>query len=175
MIQRLRGFFRLGVRQVAEREPAVGQRRLVLTRSCLIAAFDLLRAWGERNHEGIVYLLGKTDITSTVAVAAIAPEAQTTYGSFEVSTRAMARIVRVAARLGLQVVGQVHTHPGEAYHSEGDLEGMRNRYGGYVSLVLPRYGAGVPTLEKASILMCSESGEQEIGASEVSVVEAEVA
>jgi proteasome lid subunit RPN8/RPN11 len=83
------------------------------------------------------------------------PTATTTAGSFNVSAIAMATVVRSAANLGLAVVGQVHTHPRQAFHSEGDFDGMRIRYPGYVSIVLPNYGRLFPKWTGAEILMCA--------------------
>ena len=59
---------------------------------------------------------------------------------------------------GLQVVGQLHTHPGEAHHSAGDLEGMRIRYPGYFSIVVPDYGSQLPSFKHAHILMWTPDG-----------------
>jgi proteasome lid subunit RPN8/RPN11 len=63
----------------------------------------------------------------------------------------MARGVRAATNLGLQVVAQVHTHPSIAYHSDGDVEGARIRYPGYGSIVLPDYGRSLPRLDDAAV------------------------
>jgi proteasome lid subunit RPN8/RPN11 len=106
-----------------------------------------------RGHEGVAYVLGQTDGTVTLAIAAVRPEAITTLGSFSISAPAMAKVVRTAMKAGLQVVGQVHTHPGKAYHSDGDVEGARIVYGGFVSVVLPDYGRRLPTLDGAAIYM----------------------
>lgn len=106
-----------------------------------------------RGHEGVAYVLGQTDGTVTLAIAAVRPEAVTTPGSFSISAPAMAKVVRTAMKAGLQVVGQVHTHPGKAYHSDGDVEGARGVYGGFVSVVLPDYGRRLPTLDGAAIYM----------------------
>lgn len=120
--------------------------RIVISEACLAALSECLAPEIRKGHEGIAYLLGQTDGATTVAVAAIRPDAQTTRGSFNVGTPAMARVVRAAVDRGLQVVGQVHTHPGDAYHSEGDDEGARIAFTGYVSLVLPDYGRNLPAL-----------------------------
>jgi proteasome lid subunit RPN8/RPN11 len=112
----------------------------------------LIRSQRER-HEGIAYLLGRTDGAVTLAVGVFAPDAQTTPGSFHVPTRAMVSCMQAATRLELQVVAQVHTHPGQAYHSDGDVEGAKIRYPGYVSLVLPDYGRHLPTLAGAAVYL----------------------
>ncbi|MGF6311903.1 proteasome lid subunit RPN8/RPN11 [Bradyrhizobium sp. i1.8.4] len=103
-----------------------------------------------QRHEGIAYLLGRSDGSVTLAVAVFAPEALTTSGSFHVQTRAMISCMSAAARFELQVVAQVHTHPGHAYHSDGDVEGAKIRYPGYVSIVLPDYGRHLPLLAGAA-------------------------
>lgn len=120
--------------------------RLVLTEACIMGVHDCLLPEIRRGHEGITYLLGQSNGTTTIAVAAARPDARTTRGSFQVDAPAMARIVRAAVNVGLQVVGQIHTHPGKAYHSDGDDEGARIAFTGYVSLVLPEYGRHLPAL-----------------------------
>jgi hypothetical protein len=120
--------------------------KLLLTRSCLDAMQAGLAPNMRRNQEGIIYLLGRTDGTVTLAVAVFRPQAHTTPGSFQVAAIALAPCVTVASDLSLQVVGQVHTHPGEAFHSGGDVEGARIRYAGYASVVIPNYGRRLPAL-----------------------------
>ena len=124
--------------------------KLLVTAGALDDLMTALMQSQRLRHEGVAYLLGRTDGTVTLAVAVFAPEAQTTAGSFHVQTRAMASCTRAAARFELQVVAQVHTHPGRAYHSDGDVEGAKIRYPGYASLVLPEYGRHLPSLAGAA-------------------------
>lgn len=136
--------------------PCSGVRRfppapkLLLTRECLRAIQAGLAPEIQRGHEGIVYLLGRTDGTVTLAVAVFRPQARTTPGSFDVSATAMAPCMTAASDHHLQVVGQLHTHPSQAYHSDGDVEGARIRYAGYVSVVIPDYGRRLPSLSGAA-------------------------
>jgi hypothetical protein len=67
----------------------------------------------------------------------------------------MAACVAAAGRFEMQVVGQLHTHPGQAYHSDGDVEGARIRYPGYLSIVLPMYGSFLPSFRGAAIYLCT--------------------
>jgi len=106
-----------------------------------------------RRHEGIVYLIGQTNGRVSLAASVFAPRASTTRGSFHVSAVDMGPIIEAASDAGLQVVGQLHTHPGAAYHSEGDEEGAHIRFDGYVSIVLPNYGVLLPTFRDAAIFM----------------------
>lgn len=107
----------------------------------------------KQGREGIAYMLGLSNGTTTLIVSIIRPEAQTTQGSFKVSSPAMAQVVRKSASLGLHVVGQAHTHPVDAYHSKGDIEGARIAYKGYVSIVLPYYGRLLPELDGMAAYM----------------------
>jgi proteasome lid subunit RPN8/RPN11 len=131
--------------------PQIVRPRVVLTDACLAGIANGLRDTTSACHEGVVYLLGRTDGETTLVLTAIRPAARTTRGSFEVNSAAMARVVRSAADLALHIVGQVHTHPGGAAHSDGDVAGARIRYPGYVSIVLPDYGRRLPRLDGAAI------------------------
>jgi proteasome lid subunit RPN8/RPN11 len=63
----------------------------------------------------------------------------------------MARVVALATELDLQVVGQVHTHPHLAGHSDGDEDGANIKFDGFVSIVVPDYGAHLPSLENSAV------------------------
>lgn len=125
---------------------AISDRCMQEIQACI--STDLIR-----RHEGVCYLLGRADGSTTTICAAIRPEAVTTPGSFHVDSVAMATVVRAAARRHLQVIGQLHTHPGAAYHSEGDERGARIRYKGYISIVLPNYGRHLPDLRGAAVFV----------------------
>lgn len=144
---------RLFARKPAFRPGPPAPPRLILTEPCVAALQSCMEPEIRKGHEGIAYLLGQSDGTTTLIAAAIRPQARTTRGSFAVASPAMAQIVRSAVSLCLQVVGQVHTHPGKAYHSEGDEEGARIAYSGYVSIVLPDYGRRLPALDGAATYM----------------------
>ena len=124
--------------------------KLILTQSCLEALQVALTPSRQMQHEGIAYLLGRTDGTVTLATTVFAPAAHTTRGSFHVEPRAMAACMQAAAEYELQIVAQVHTHPGEAYHSDGDVEGAKIRYPGYASVHMPNYGIHLPSFSGAA-------------------------
>lgn len=145
--------------------------KVLMTQACLDALKTSLDPEICKGHEGIAYLLGRTDGTVTLAVTAFRPEAKTSPGSFFVEPVVMANCVRAAARYGLQIVTQVHTHPGAAYHSAGDIEGARIRYSGYSSIVLPNYGRRLPSLDGAAVyFFFRPEGWIELSASDISVI-----
>jgi hypothetical protein len=144
--------------------------RLILTEACVLALCECLNPEIRRGHEGIAYLVGRSDSIATLAIAAMRPDAQTTEGGFYVGTAAMAQIVRAAATRALQVVGQVHTHPRQAFHSGGDEEGAKIAYSGYVSLVLPDYGRHLPAFDQAALFMFRNGAFVEINPSDFSII-----
>jgi proteasome lid subunit RPN8/RPN11 len=127
--------------------------KILLTEECVTALRVGLDPSRARRHEGVVYLLGRTDGTTVLAVSVFAPTARTTAGSFFVDTRSMALCAELAGRYELQIVAQVHTHPGTAFHSDGDVEGAKIRYPGFASVVLPDYGARLPSFEGAAVYL----------------------
>ena len=131
----------------------IEEQRLVLTQASLIGLRSAMEPKTRKNEEAIAYLLGKSTASETLIVSVVRPVANTTPGSFSVTAAAMATVVRCAVNAGLQVAGQAHTHPGKAYHSQGDDEGARIAYDGYVSLVFPNYGKDLPSLTGAAAYM----------------------
>jgi proteasome lid subunit RPN8/RPN11 len=126
------------------------QPQLIITESALHAMKENLAPEIAKGHEGIAYLFGQTDGETTIVIGAIRPQALTTRGSFDVPSVAMTKVVRKANDTGLQVVGQIHTHPGQAYHSDGDIDGARIAYNGFISIVVPDYGRHLPSLVGAA-------------------------
>lgn len=145
--------------------------RVVVTAEGMTAITNGLATERAARHEGIVYLLGVVDGSVTLIVGAIRPTARTTAGSFEVSSRSMALVVRTASNAGLYVVGQLHSHPGPAYHSEGDELGAQIRFPGFTSIVVPCYGDTLPDLTGAAVFVIDEDGEfQERDVTDVTVL-----
>jgi proteasome lid subunit RPN8/RPN11 len=144
--------------------------KLLLMQSCLDAVAHGLEPEISKGHEGIVYLLGRTDGMTALATTVFRPDAITAPGSFRVEPRAMAACVQAAGEHELQVAGQLHTHPGGAFHSDGDVEGARIRYPGYVSVVLPDYGRRLPSLSGMAAYMWRSGGWQQLASEDVIVI-----
>ena len=135
---------------------------VVMTTQCRDQLTEQLRGSVRRGHEGIVYFVGLTTGSITLALSSMAPEADATAGSVDVSAVELGKVIRSAAMSELQVVGQLHTHPCGAHHSDGDLTGMRIRHPGYFSIVVPNYGAQLPSFKDAHTLMWTPEGFREV-------------
>jgi hypothetical protein len=122
----------------------------LLTQDCMDRICECIEPFAQNRHEGIAYIYGRTDGYTTLAIGAIRPDAATTRGSFSVSSVEMARMVKGIRQRGLQLICQLHTHPGQAYHSDGDVDGLKLVCNGYVSIVLPDYGAHLPSFKEAA-------------------------
>lgn len=104
----------------------------------------VLRESGSRgeSHEGIVYWAGRRIGNECFITTLMAPAAQTTYGSFNTSSAANAKVIMYLAKSGLELIGQVHSHPGPYVdHSDGDDERALMPYEGFYSVVVPIYAS----------------------------------
>ena len=159
MISKIRNLFRR--RNTLPAAPAQVYT-VALTRQCLREVMQGMESATQRSHEGIAYIIGLTTGTTTIAASARFPNAATTRGSFDVGSEEIAKIVSEVTKSNLQVVGQIHTHPVDAFHSQGDLKGMRIKHPGYFSMVLPKYGSLLPSLKSTHTLMWDGHKFQEI-------------
>ena len=92
-------------------------------------------------HEGVAYWAGRCSSAGPIITTCIAPAAKTTLDSFETSPYTNARVVAYLAGVDLELVGQVHSHPGSFVgHSHGDDERALMPYEGFLSIVVPHYG-----------------------------------
>lgn len=91
-------------------------------------------------HEGIVYWAGVPNEQVWIVTTVIIPDARTSAGSFHVSARANADVIGFIADNHIQLLGQVHSHPGiYVGHSGGDIDGALMPYEGFISIVVPNY------------------------------------
>jgi proteasome lid subunit RPN8/RPN11 len=131
----------------------------------------LLRESGteEEAHEGIVYWAGRRAANETFVMTCLAPAAATTYGSFRTSSEANACVVVALSAAGLELLGQVHSHPGSSVgHSHGDDENALMPYEGFLSVVVPDYARqGMTPLQICGVHLFEGSKFRRLGKSEV--------
>lgn len=104
-------------------------------------------------HEGIAYWAGRRAGNEAFITTCIAPAALTTSGSFDTTAQSNARVVMYLANAGLELIGQVHSHPGGFVgHSHGDDRRALMPYDGFLSLVVPNYaGRGMRPLTMCGV------------------------
>jgi proteasome lid subunit RPN8/RPN11 len=128
---------------------------ILVCKSVIVQTERVLRKSGTASeaHEGVAYWAGKRLASDAIVTTCIAPLANTSYGSFETSAATNARVVMYLAKVGLELLGQVHSHPGPFIdHSEGDDERALMPYEGFFSIVVPYYSrAGMRPLTKCGV------------------------
>jgi hypothetical protein len=125
--------------------PAVG--RLLVADQVLAPTQAALQASSgqHRSHEGLVFWLGLTTETDTLVLSVAAPPTEHYADGVFVSEPAVAATARAARTLGLGLVAQVHSHPGDdTRHSDGDDRLILMPFEGMFSLVVANYGHGSP-------------------------------
>ncbi len=76
-----------------------------------------------------------------------------------VDSNEMYRINVELYKSGLRLIGQVHSHPADAYHSDTDNEHAIANTIGCLSLVVPDFGAGEFNLANTAVYRMGASGE----------------
>jgi len=139
--------------------------------SLLDRTVDILRQSGARGrpHEGVAYWAGRRAGHECFITTCIAPTAKTTYGSFDTSSHANAKVVMYLAAAGLELLGQVHSHPGACVdHSDGDDEYALMPYEGFLSVVVPHHGRrGMRPLTMCGVHVFERSRFRRLGSSEI--------
>lgn len=123
--------------------PAVG--RLLLADQVVAPTRAALQASSgqHRNHEGLVFWLGRTVGDDTLVVAVAVPPTEHRPDGVFVDEVAVAATTRAARAAGLGLVGQVHSHLGhDTRHSDGDDQLILMPFDGMFSLVVADYGHG---------------------------------
>lgn len=129
--------------------------RFEVSVSVIDAAERLLPTFrgADGDHEGILFLLGVERPSATLYLSVAAPEAEHDPGRVHVRREGVLAVARVARRLGLGVLGQIHSHPGSwTEHSLGDDAMVLMPFEGMLSIVVPHYGHfGLRPLESLGV------------------------
>lgn len=124
------------------------------------ATLTHLRDCGRRGVEGMVLWAGKVSDRTASVDEAIVPRQDgrvTDHGLIvTVSGDELHRINVVLYRTGRRLIGQVHSHPGRAYHSEVDDEHAIATEVGAFSIVVPDFAAGAYDLRDYAIYRLHE-------------------
>lgn len=110
----------------------------------IAATLSVLRQFGAHEREGLVLWIGEVAQDRACVTRAIVPDQQPIkeekgVGYF-VDGMTLFELNRKLADSGMRLIAQVHSHPGEAYHSEADDRYAIVTADGGLSLVVPDFG-----------------------------------
>jgi len=147
-----------------------GSERLRVAGEILPATFMLLRDCGRGESECAVYWTGPGSDHTVDAVEHPA-HTRSPFG-YEVQSKWLTDFWKQLAATRRSVKAQVHTHPGQAFRSASDDCWPIVSQAGFISIVLPDFAAGRPTLDDAWIGVILNDGHWQrlASASEVLVV-----
>lgn len=125
--------------------------------------YEFMRDVGELGCEGLVLLVGKAS-ESVFEVTDVWVPIQRVHRSEDgvgvvVDAEELHRINVALYSAGLELVGQVHSHPTDAYHSHTDDEFAIANTVGAISIVVPDFAAGAFQLEDCAVYRLASSGE----------------
>jgi proteasome lid subunit RPN8/RPN11 len=102
-----------------------------------------LREGGAEGCERLVLWLGRRRAGGFNVTAGLVPPQECERDRFFVAPSGMTAVFDELRRERLMIVAQVHSHPGDAFHSEADDELAMVRHEGAFSIVVPRFARGV--------------------------------
>jgi len=102
-------------------------------------------------HEGLVYWLGRRANNDSIIVSSVIPICEHSKQSVMVSEGTIGNIMKKARSIGLGIVAQVHSHPGDdTRHSDGDDKLILMPFEGMFSIVVGNYGVGGITMQSGA-------------------------
>lgn len=117
-------------------------------RSVLEEVFDVMRRYGNQGSEVFFILLGKMSKEENFIVSDYVIPIQYNYESpfgigVYIPPEEIESVNRLIYESGLFPLGQIHSHPSQAYHSHADNEMSMIKSYGQFSIVVPYFAMGV--------------------------------
>lgn len=123
---------------------------LAATRRALVSF--ALAGIEDGGHEGMAFWAGHRDGDWTCFIQTIVPDADHGPGHVSADRRAVVAAARAARARQLGILAQVHSHPGDdARHSDGDDDLVLMPFDGMLSIVAPRFGLTLSSLDHACV------------------------
>jgi hypothetical protein len=133
-----------------------GDGLLRLASDILPKSFSTLRECGRGECECAVYWIGPSESTAVNGVEH--PIHRRSPFGYEIDDRWLTDLWKRLAASKHSVKAQVHTHPGEAFHSTTDDNWPIVSQEGFLSIVIPNFAAGEISLKNAWIGRLSADG-----------------
>ena len=123
-----------------------------VSRSLLRESAVTLRSLSRRLRESAILWIGAADDRNARVRGITVPKQFTTADHFEVPLEERLKLAQRLAYSGEKLLVQLHTHPGEAFHSLADDRLALPRHTGALSIVVPNFAAEwIGDLEEASV------------------------
>lgn len=121
-----------------------GVRHVTVSRNVIRTTLEVIREFGTHGCEALILWLGKVEPPKAYVTRAYVPEQEPIKSEdgvgYFVTSETLFQLNRALSETGLRFIAQVHSHPGEAYHSEtDDRYAIMTMEGGF-SLVVPDFG-----------------------------------
>jgi len=126
-----------------------GAGQLRLTRGHLEETFAILRRCGRRVKECVIYWTGPA--AADLVDGFEHPDHRATSHGYEIGDQWLTTFSKDLALSRRSVKAQIHTHPGPAFHSETDDRWPIVSQAGFLSIVIPDFATGTPSLDGAWI------------------------
>ena len=127
---------------------------------------------GLRGCEGWVLWIGVIDGSSAKVTAAYIPEQKAFSAGggvcVMVESTALHKLNVLLHGSGLQLIAQVHSHPGEAYHSETDDEFPIATTVGAFSIVVPDFAVQPISIQNCAVYRLTDDCWSELNSTEIS-------
>lgn len=118
--------------------------QFIISPSVMKETQEHLMAFGQQQKEALVFwsgkLVGNTQANITRVIIPRRTFSTAVYAT--VSSQELQRIRKILKENNEFLFVQVHSHPGEAFHSQTDDENAISYKKGFVSIVVPSYGSG---------------------------------
>jgi proteasome lid subunit RPN8/RPN11 len=113
--------------------------RVTCATSLVECTLSALREAGARDCECVMLWLGQPGRDKIEVMKAYRPTQNARADMFHIPRSGMSALYEELRRHRLMVAAQVHSHPGEAFHSEADDKWAIVRHQGALSLVVPKF------------------------------------
>lgn len=126
--------------------------KIIIDPTVVGTTLRVLQQFGAHGCEGLVLWIGHVDDDYARITRAVVPDQKPVKSEegvgYFVDSEALFQLNRKLAETGLRLIAQVHSHPGEAYHSDTDDRYAIVTVDGGLSLVVPDFGSAPadPTL-----------------------------
>lgn len=115
-------------------------QRIEISKDVIARTFEFLQHHGNNENESHAIWVGSEKDNRFRILDVWFPEQTNTFVSYEVSEEEEYRINVELNKQGLTIISQIHTHPGNAFHSETDDDWPTVVLPGSLSVVIPNFG-----------------------------------